>query len=170
MSQEILFQSDSIAATRELGLLIGENLQPSTVIGLTGTLGTGKTNLAQAIAEGLGVDPRNVVSPTYTICIPYSARLNVLHLDSYRIKHDEEVDELGLDERVENGEVLIIEWIERIVEVAPPVDLQIDVEQMGESEREFNLKALSEIGEQLLTSFSDKLTSNETSSDHLAND
>ena len=165
MSQAFVFQSQSISQTRELGLQIGQHLQPATVIGLTGTLGTGKTNLTQSIAEGLGVDPRNVVSPTYTICIPYSARLNVLHLDSYRIKHDEEVDELGLDERVENDEVLIIEWIERIADVAPPVDLQIDLEQLGETEREFTLKGCSPLGTQLLSNISAGLSHSGPSAD-----
>lgn len=133
-----------------LGEAIGRHLEPSTVIGLSGTLGTGKTKISQGIASGLEIDPETVTSPTFTICIPYSGRLPLLHLDAYRIQSPEEVDELGLDEVVENGAVLLIEWSEKIAALIPPMDLHIQVSQTAERKRKFDFTASSPVGNQLL--------------------
>ena len=82
-----------------------------------------------------------MVSPTYTICIPYEARLPLLHLDAYRIKSPEEVDELGLDEAVDQGVVLIAEWATRIENVLPDIDLRIHIRQTSETTRELIFRA-----------------------------
>ena len=119
------FTSNSVEQTRLIGQFIGEHLDPGTVIALDGTLGAGKTHLTQGIAAGLGVPAGSVVSPTFTICIPYEARLLMLHLDAYRIKSPEEVDQLGLDESVSDGVVLVVEWASRIEAMLPPIDLKI---------------------------------------------
>lgn len=152
------FRSNNLSDTKRLGNAIGKLVPQGFVIGLTGTLGTGKTNLTQSIGEGLGLDPSHVVSPTYTICIPHSARLELLHLDAYRIKHDEEVDELGLDERVQDGDVLIIEWIEKIEKLAPPADLQISIEAIGDTARLFTMTAMSTPGVELIEAIDRELT------------
>ena len=135
--------------TEALGLKIADALQPGLVIGLCGTLGSGKTRLTQAIARGLGIE-QPVVSPTYTICIPYSGRLNVLHMDAYRINHAEEVDELDLFERVESGEVLLIEWADRIEAQLPDIDVWIKITPTGEQTRSFAAEARSEKGVKLV--------------------
>jgi len=108
----------SESETESLGLRIAAALQPGWVIGLCGTLGSGKTRLTQAIARGLDIE-QPVVSPTYTLCVPYRGKLNLLHMDAYRIAHAEEVDELDLFDRVDSGEVLIIEWADRIEAMLP---------------------------------------------------
>ena len=94
---ELVQTCSDLSQTERLGKLLGESLTPSLVIGLVGTLGSGKTRLVKAIATGLGIDPLNVASPTFTICVPHQGRLKILHLDAYRIEHQEEIDELGLD-------------------------------------------------------------------------
>jgi tRNA threonylcarbamoyladenosine biosynthesis protein TsaE len=129
--------------TRELGRQIGEQLQPGMVVALDGTLGAGKTRLVQGIGIGLGLSADSIVSPTYTICIPYSARLPLLHLDAYRINELHEVDELGLDEAVEEGAVLVVEWAERIVEALPPIDLRIRMRVVDDEVRRIELSSPS---------------------------
>lgn len=138
---KLCLPSHSVADTFEIGRKIGEHLEPSSVVGLDGTLGAGKTHLVQGIAAGLGLPQGSVVSPTYTICIPYEARLPLLHLDAYRIKSPEEVDDLGLDEAVDRGVVLIVEWASRIENVLPSIDLKIEIRQIGQSQRELHLHA-----------------------------
>ena len=101
------FESRSLADTDRLGQTIGATLQAGTVLGLDGTLGAGKTRLTQAIGVGLGIKQGNVVSPTFTIMVPHMGRLPLIHLDAYRIKSPEEVDELGLDEVISDGLSLI---------------------------------------------------------------
>jgi len=92
---ELQLTSESEDATHEIGLRIGRALGPGTVVALIGTLGSGKTRLTQAIAAALEIN-QPVVSPTYTLCVPYSGRLSLLHMDAYRIQQPEEVDELDL--------------------------------------------------------------------------
>lgn len=139
--------------TESLGIKIAAALQPGMVIGLCGTLGSGKTRLTQAIARGLGVD-QPVVSPTYTICIPYSGRLKMLHMDAYRINHAEEVDELDLFERVEAGEVLLIEWADRIERQLPDIDVWIKMTPTDDQTRSFEAAARSEKGATLVADLS----------------
>ncbi len=136
---------NSESETESLGVAIGKHLQPGMVIGLCGTLGSGKTRLTQAIARGLQIE-QPVVSPTYTICVPYAGRLQLLHMDAYRIAQAEEVDELALFERVDAGEVLIIEWADRIEAQLPDIDLWIKMAPTGEETRSFEAEARSENG------------------------
>ncbi|WP_157665076.1 tRNA (adenosine(37)-N6)-threonylcarbamoyltransferase complex ATPase subunit type 1 TsaE [Mariniblastus fucicola] len=147
---------DSESETEALGLAIGEQLQPGMVIGLCGTLGSGKTRLTQAIARGLKID-QPVVSPTYTLCVPYVGRLKLLHMDAYRIAHAEEVDELDLFERVDDGEVLIIEWADRIEAQLPDIDVWIQMAPTGEQTRVFEAQARSELGQSLVAALSASL-------------
>ena len=144
------FTSTSVEQTRLIGQLIGERLSPGTVIALDGTLGAGKTHLTQGIAAGLGVPAGSVVSPTFTICIPYEARLLMLHLDAYRIKSPEEVDQLGLDESVSDGVVLVVEWASRIEMLLPPIDLKIQLTQTTQDSRELTFDAISPVGQELV--------------------
>ena len=144
------FTSNSVEQTRSLGRLIGQELAAGTVIALDGTLGAGKTHLTQGIAAGLDVPAGAVVSPTFTICIPYEARLLMLHLDAYRIRSPEEVDQLGLDESVSDGVVLVVEWASRIEALLPPIDLKIYLTQTSQDARELALNPLSDTGQQLI--------------------
>ena len=124
-----------------LGVAIGNSLEPGMVLGLNGTLGMGKTRLTQAIGCALGIEDGNVVSPTFTLCVPHEGRLPFLHLDAYRINDVSEIDELGLDESVEEGVVLIVEWAMRIEKYLPPMDLSISIEPTGDTRRRFHLEA-----------------------------
>ncbi len=144
------FDSSGLEDTDRLGQVIGSAAQPGTVIGLDGTLGAGKTRLTQAIGLGLHIKPGNIVSPTFTIMVPHAGRLPLIHLDAYRLKSPEEVDELGLDEMVADGAVLVVEWSTRIVNLLPPVDLSVQIEHVDDNQRRFLLAASSEPGRVLL--------------------
>jgi len=144
------FDSESLDDTDRLGQVIGAAIEPGTVIGLDGTLGAGKTRLTQAIGIGLGIKPGNVVSPTFTIMVPHAGRLPLIHLDAYRIKSPEEVDELGLDEMVVDGAVLVVEWSDRIRNLLPLVDVGIQIHHVDDNRRRFELTESSERGQALL--------------------
>lgn len=144
------FDSDCLADTDRLGQTIGTAVEPGTLIGLDGTLGAGKTRLTQAIGIGLGIKPGNVVSPTFTIMVPHMGRLPLVHLDAYRIKSPEEVDELGLDELIVDGAVLVVEWAERIANLLPIVDLNVQIDHVADDRRRFLLTATSGKGRALL--------------------
>jgi tRNA threonylcarbamoyladenosine biosynthesis protein TsaE len=146
----INFESRSEAETVRIGVAIGASLEEGTVIGLNGTLGSGKTRLTQSIGTGLGIPAGQVVSPTFTICVPHEGRLLLLHLDAYRIGQPEEVDELGLDEQTDDGAVLIVEWAERIDRYLPPLDVVVRIEPAGDTIRKFQFDAKTDRGTRLL--------------------
>ena len=114
------------------------------MIGLNGTLGTGKTRLTQGIGLGLAIPADTITSPTYTIGVPYYGRLPLYHLDAYRINDISEVDELGLDEWVEDGAILVIEWSDRWAKFLPPMDLRISIEHQDDQTRTIQIESLSE--------------------------
>jgi len=77
---------------------------------LEGTLGMGKTCFAKGVADGLGLNPDDVTSPTFTLMQVHHGRLPFYHVDLYRIDHADEIAQLGLfDEMVGIG-VTLIEW------------------------------------------------------------
>ena len=102
------------AATLRLGAAIGAALRAGDIVALEGDLGAGKTTLARGILAGAGHEGE-VPSPTFTIVqayLPPSVRLPVWHCDLYRIESPGEVEELGLDEALDDG-ALIVEWPDR---------------------------------------------------------
>ena len=153
------FISTSEAETARLGQSVGHALVPGLVIGLNGTLGSGKTRLTQAIGASLGIPEGEVVSPTFTICVPHEGRVPFLHLDAYRIGQPEEVDELGLDELAEDGVVLIIEWAELIKNLLPDLDVEIWIVPTGTETRQFCFQANSDRGRKLVLALTTLLDS-----------
>lgn len=111
---------------------------------MTGTLGAGKTRFSQGVGLGLGVPADTIVSPTFTLCVPYPGRLLLLHLDAYRIKHASEIDDLGLDEMLDAGAVLLIEWYERFADRFPPMDLSVNLQWLDENQRQIEIIILSD--------------------------
>ncbi len=99
------------SATTELGARIAGALGTGDLIALSGDLGAGKTTLARAILRSLGV-AEDVPSPTFTLVQRYRAqKLAVSHFDLYRLESVSELNELGLDDALDEGAVLI-EWPE----------------------------------------------------------
>jgi tRNA threonylcarbamoyladenosine biosynthesis protein TsaE len=110
-------RSAGAPGTRAIGAAIASQLGAGDVVVLTGDLGTGKTVLAQGIAAGLGVADA-VVSPTFTLLREYAGRLPLRHLDVYRLDHVQEAIDLGLDELLDDG-VVVVEWGEGVRELLP---------------------------------------------------
>jgi tRNA threonylcarbamoyladenosine biosynthesis protein TsaE len=109
--------STSAAHTRVIGAALGAQLRAGDVVVLTGDLGTGKTVVAQGIAAALGVTER-VVSPTFALVREYEGRLPFRHLDVYRLDHVQEAIDLGLEELLDDG-VVVVEWGEGVRELLP---------------------------------------------------
>ncbi len=99
-------------------------LQVGDCVALWGELGAGKTTLARAILQALGVT-EDVPSPTFTLVQSYETpRLAVSHYDLYRLKSAREMRELGFDDALLDGAVLV-EWPERAPEALPPDSLHV---------------------------------------------
>jgi tRNA threonylcarbamoyladenosine biosynthesis protein TsaE len=106
--------SQSPEATRALGEKWGRTAQAGLVLGLTGDLGAGKTQLVKGIVAGLGC-PARVHSPTYSLLNLYDGgRVPLVHLDLYRLHGPAEVAAAGLEEYlIEPEGITVVEWIER---------------------------------------------------------
>jgi tRNA threonylcarbamoyladenosine biosynthesis protein TsaE len=96
---------------------LAATLSPGDVLLLSGNLGAGKTAFVRGLAEGLGIDPEDVSSPTFTLVHEYSGgRLTLYHVDLYRLEKAA-TDDLGLEEL--EGGVLAIEWPDRLTHSLP---------------------------------------------------
>jgi tRNA threonylcarbamoyladenosine biosynthesis protein TsaE len=102
--------------TRDLAGALAALVVPGDLVVLAGELGAGKTAFVQGLALSLGVtDP--VTSPTFTLANRYEGRVEVNHLDVYRLEQLEEIKELGLHELIDGGGVTLIEWGDAIAPV-----------------------------------------------------
>ena len=112
--------------TRAIGRTLAAFLRPRDVIALTGDLGAGKTTFVQGAADGLQVT-EPVLSPTFTLVRRYSGTLPVYHLDVYRLERLQEALDIGLEEILDEGAVVFIEWGDAIDPLLPPEHLQVEL-------------------------------------------
>ena len=104
--------------TADVALQLAQTLRPGDVVLLHGELGAGKTAFVRGLAEGLGISPDAVSSPTFTLIQEYrGGRLPLFHVDLYRLDDPREIDDLGLEEIAADG-VLAIEWAEKLPRTA----------------------------------------------------
>jgi tRNA threonylcarbamoyladenosine biosynthesis protein TsaE len=133
---------EDVQATLNVGRELGALLRAGDKIALRGTLGAGKTTLARGIMEGLGYRGE-VPSPTFAIVQPYEppeTRIPVAHVDLYRIEDPEEIPELGLEDTLIDG-AMIVEWPDRMPDSFWQDALNIDLEITGEGNRRLTWNA-----------------------------
>jgi tRNA threonylcarbamoyladenosine biosynthesis protein TsaE len=117
----------SEAETTDVGRELAKHLETGSVLLLVGDLGAGKTALVRGLAEGLGVAPQEVSSPTFTLMQEYrGGRVTLIHVDLYRLDDAREIDDLGLEE-LGMDSVLAIEWAEKLPRpIADAIEVRID--------------------------------------------
>jgi tRNA threonylcarbamoyl adenosine modification protein YjeE len=129
---DVEFTTTGEAETVAAGVSLGRGLGAGAVVLLQGPLGAGKTAFARGVTEGLGGDPDEVSSPTFTIIQEYSGRVRVHHIDLYRLTPPE-VDDLALEELLADG-VLVVEWPDRWGR-APADAIVVELERVSPIER-----------------------------------
>ena len=138
------FTADNETDTARLGAALAETLPGGTVVALCGTLGAGKTRLVQAMAEALGVDRRQVVSPTFVLVQEYHGRKSIYHIDAYRLRDEDEFMALGSDEFYETDGLVLVEWADRVPGCLPRERVDIRIEVTGDNQRRFHVTASGE--------------------------
>ena len=135
---EAEFTSSSPEQTFNYGHQLGARLEGGEILLLSGPLGAGKTIFVKGICASLGIDEEEVTSPSFTLVNPYAGRLQLYHLDLYRLDegagaaHAVDLDELLTDERA----VIAIEWAERMGNYPLPANVwHIDISGDGDSTR-----------------------------------
>ena len=122
--------TNSPAETEAAGERLGRRLHTGDMVLLKGELGAGKTTLVRGIARGIGsVAP--VASPTFQLVRIYPGRVQLAHIDLYRIEKPAELGDLGLDELLMQGAV-VVEWGDRL---EAPDAASIEIEHLGGDRR-----------------------------------
>jgi len=127
----------SAEETIELGRALARELEPPKIVLLRGDLGAGKTTLVKGIAKGFeAAEEEDVTSPTFTLVHEYRGpRVNVYHVDLYRVDTARQLETLGLDDLLEERAVLLLEWGEKFARFVEERDVEIVLERVGENER-----------------------------------
>jgi tRNA threonylcarbamoyladenosine biosynthesis protein TsaE len=141
VSKTITTHSES--ETSAVGRDVAATLSAGAVVLLYGDLGAGKTAFVRGLAEGLGVAPAEVSSPTFTLVQEYrGGRLTLFHVDLYRLNDPREIDDLGLEE-IGADAVLSIEWADRLPR--PPAEaIRIRIEHAGDEERRITTTGIAD--------------------------
>jgi tRNA threonylcarbamoyladenosine biosynthesis protein TsaE len=127
--------SNSAAETEDLGRRLVQEIQPGSVLALTGDLGAGKTQFVKGLVAGLG-SRAAVTSPTFTIVHEYlDGRLPVYHFDFFRLEDRQSIVPLGLDDYFFGDGISVIEWADKFPEIIPEPARWISFETKSESTR-----------------------------------
>jgi tRNA threonylcarbamoyladenosine biosynthesis protein TsaE len=131
VTAEVVTRSED--ETSATGEQLGTSLHAGDVVLLYGDLGAGKTAFVRGLAVGLGADPADVSSPTFTLVQEYHGRLTLFHVDLYRLE-GAEIDDLGLEELICGDGVVAIEWADRW-RGRPDDVIEVWIEDAGEEKR-----------------------------------
>jgi len=132
--------------TFDLGEKLGEDLRGGEVVLLAGGLGAGKTLFTKGVLYALDYDTREVTSPSFTLVNLYQAKLDVYHIDFWRLDNVEDVAAaVGLNEILENETTIVIaEWSERLKEIAfSNKIIRVLIEGDGDDARKITIQSLN---------------------------
>ncbi|MCJ7595370.1 MAG: tRNA (adenosine(37)-N6)-threonylcarbamoyltransferase complex ATPase subunit type 1 TsaE [Desulfobacterales bacterium] len=137
----IITESDQ--ETIEFGRRLGSCLIPGDVVALAGELGSGKTWLTKGIALGLGIGPDTVVtSPSFALVNEYQGRVTLFHMDVYRLETLSEFISAGLEEYLQSGEVVVLEWADRWPQILPEHNIKVELRILDDHRRQITLTGL----------------------------
>ncbi len=122
--------------THAVGMALARSFAGAVFVSLEGPLGSGKTVLVRGVCEGLGVRGP-VTSPTYTLQNEYDGDegRRVIHMDCFRLEGATDLEALGMEDRLGDDSVVLIEWGEKVLDALPPETVRIRIEPSGETER-----------------------------------
>lgn len=130
--------------TETLAYTLAGTLSSGAVIAYRGGLGAGKTAFTRGLAHGLGIDPREVSSPTFALINEYHGpKHSLIHFDMYRISDYDSLFFTGFFDYLDTDAVLAIEWSENIEEFLPPDTIIITLTPQGETERLITIEGSS---------------------------
>ena len=141
--------SKSLDETKNLAEKFMADLSPAksgaTIVGLYGDLGSGKTTFIKSVAECLGINPRNITSPTFVIIKTYNLQPTVhnkevfkklVHIDAYRLEGPKDIERLGWKDIIsDSGNLVLIEWSERLGNILPKNCAKISFSFIDENTR-----------------------------------
>ncbi len=134
-------RSESLEETRAWGRALGRTALAGDILLLHGALGAGKTELVRGLAQGVGSEA-GVRSPTFNLVHRYDGgRLTLHHLDLYRVEHEEELVELGLDDALGIEGLAAVEWPDRLGEFLPHEFIWLELSLAPDGSRQARWRA-----------------------------
>lgn len=130
-----VYYTSGPAETFDLGKKIAQSVSDGSVIAMFGGMGMGKTAFTRGLAEGLGIDPKNVSSPTFAIVHEYSGERTLYHFDMYRIESWDDLYSTGFFDYLDSDGVIAVEWSENIENALPDGYVKISFEK-GEGDND----------------------------------
>lgn len=136
MERNVTYSTTSEEETILVGRTLGSLLEAGDVVGLEGTLGSGKTQFAKGVGLGLGVGEDTVItSPSFTLVNEYEGRIRFSHMDLYRLEHVDDILLAGLDDYLYGDGVALVEWADRCPQAFPEWAVTVTLAITGETER-----------------------------------
>jgi len=138
--------TNSPSETIKFGQKIGSQLKGGEVVALCGPLGSGKTHLIKGIVQGLGAEDagNEVTSPTFVLVNEYTggstsltaSRLDIFHVDAYRLDSIAQFEQIGFDDYCYPGSVVLIEWADKIESALAGISyIKIELSHLGPAAR-----------------------------------
>lgn len=133
--KELIKTSHSAEETTQLGKDVGGILAKGDIVCLFGDLGSGKTTFVKGLASEQKVSPFKVNSPTFVLMNVYEGKIPIYHFDLYRIKGEEGLSSIGLQEFLYAEGISVIEWADKMEELLPEQYLSVEFQHEDENER-----------------------------------
>ena len=140
----IVIVTHSPEETMEFGHHLARQIPAGCVVRLEGELGSGKTTLTKGMVAGLGAArEEEVTSPSFTLVHEYGAERKVRHADLYRVETSRELSTLGLEDAIDQGAILIVEWAEKLEGRIAAREIRIKMEWIDDSKRRIIVEGLN---------------------------
>jgi len=134
-----VFTTRSEEETFDLARKLASGFKGKEVVLLEGELGAGKTVFAKGLAAGAGVaNADRVSSPSFTLVNIYEGRHRVFHIDLYRLEREAEILDLGWEDFLGEG-IVLVEWAEKLT--MPLAGIRVRIEVVGDDERRITVSA-----------------------------
>ncbi len=133
MATTISLETSSPEATEAAGEELGRRLRKGDLVLLRGELGAGKTTFVRGIARGCG-SAAPVASPTFQLIRIYPGRVQLAHVDLYRLEKGDELRDFGLDELLDLGAV-VVEWGDRLDRSDATDSALVSIQHLGGDRR-----------------------------------
>lgn len=136
--------SSSPEETDHLGKMLGAILVRGDILTISGETGAGKTSFTRGIATGLGINEEDVSSPTFALVNIYHGRIEVFHIDLYRLTSAEDIEASGIFAHDWDESITIIEWPEIALDILPRERISLKMTYLHELSREMIFEAEQE--------------------------
>jgi tRNA threonylcarbamoyladenosine biosynthesis protein TsaE len=136
--------------TTAAGRRLGEGLKAGDTVCLFGELGAGKTVFVKGVAQALGINEREITSVSFTIVAEHDSDPPLYHIDLYRLEGDADLESAGVYDYIDGDGIAVVEWAERAEPETLLGAVKVNINILGEAEREIIVDGLDDKNEKML--------------------